>query len=234
LNDQLERAAINTTTYLRESEKLATAFDDQLDAVDALTEARSKLAEQDMEDERSSTDAITRATNAYFEATKAAEKYGAAGAAASAEYEGGLTSLAQKLQDNRINQTTFAQEAAKLGQKFGADVEGLKVAADAEKRLGDAKLRRAGDIEKMQGRVDEAGAFQAEARKAIDTPESKALEVSDVRSSEGIASFMALASGREDPAIAEYRKQFSALQGIQAELRALQAAPLEIAGGAGG
>jgi hypothetical protein len=234
LNDQLERGAINETTYAREAEKLASAFDDQLEAVDALAEARAKLAEQDMEDQRSGTAAITRATDAYFEATKAAEKYGAAGAAASAEYEGGLTSLTEKLNDGRINETEFARQSAQLAEKFRGDIDGLKGAADADRRLGDAKLRRAGDIEKMQGRVDEAGAFQAEARKAIDTPESKALEVSDVRSSEGIASFMALATGREDPAIAEYRKQFAALQGIQAELRALQAAPLEIAGGAGG
>lgn len=234
LNDQLERGAINETTYAREAEKLASAFDDQLNAVDALAEARAKLAEQDMEDERSGTDAITRATNAYFEATKAAEKYGAAGAAASAEYEGGLTSLSQKLEDGRINQTVYAQEAAKLGEKFRGQIDGMKVAADAERRLDDAKLRRANDIEKMQGRVDDAGAFQGEASKAIDTPESKALEVSDVRSSEGIASFMALATGREDPAIAEYRKSHQTLQSMLAELKALQAAPLEIAGGAGG
>ena len=234
LNDQLERGAINETTYAREAEKLASAFDDQLNAVDALAEARAKLAEQDMEDERSGTDAITRATNAYFEATKAAEKYGAAGAAASAEYEGGLASLGQKLEDGRINQTVYAQEAAKLGEKFRGQVDGMKVAADAERRLDDAKLRRANDIEKMQGRVDDAGAFQGEALKAIDTPEKKALEVADVRSSEGIASFMALATGREDPAIAEYRKSHETMKAMLAELKALQAAPLEIAGGAGG
>ena len=58
--------------------------------------------------------------------------------------------------------------------------------------------------------------------------------MSDVRSSEGIASFMALATGREDPAIAEYRKSHATLQSMLAELKALQAAPLEIAGGAGG
>ena len=234
LNDQLERGAINETTYAREAEKLASAFDDQLDAVDALADARAKLAEQDMEDERSGTDAITRATNAYFEATKAAEKYGAAGAAASAEYEGGLTSLAEKLEQGRINQTTFAQESAKLGEKFRGDLEGLKAAADADRRVNDAQMRRGADVAKLQGRIGDAGAFQADARKLINTPDSKALEVADVRSSEGIASFMALATGREDPAIAEYRKQFAALQGIQAELRALQAAPLEIAGAAGG
>jgi hypothetical protein len=187
-----------------------------------------------MEDERSGTDAITRATNAYFEATKAAEKYGAAGAAASAEYEGGLASLAQKLADTRINQTTYAQEAAKLGEKFRGDLEGLKAAADADRRINDAQVRRGADVAKLQGRIGEAGAFQDEAVKAIDTPEKKALEVADVRSSEGIASFMALATGREDPAIAEYRKSHATLQSMLAELKALQAAPLEIAGGAGG
>jgi hypothetical protein len=53
-----------------------------------------------------------------------------------------------------------------------------------------------------------------------------------VRSSQGMSQFLALATGREDPAIAEYRKQTQKLEELKAELRALQQEKVEILGGA--
>jgi hypothetical protein len=52
------------------------------------------------------------------------------------------------------------------------------------------------------------------------------------RLSEGMSQFLALATGREDPAIAEYRKQTQKLEELKAELRALQQEKVEILGGA--
>lgn len=227
LNDQLERGAINETTYGREADKLKKAFDEQLNAVDRLAEGRRKLAEQDAAEEASNVAAITKATDAYFEATKAAEKYGADGAAAVAEYEGGLTSLQQKLNDGAMNERTFGDEAEKLRDKFREQIDVVKATADAQRR-------RADDIAKMNERIADAGEFQREAKATLAKPTGEALQVADIRSSEGIASFMALASGREDPAVAEYRKSHETLKQMLAELKALQQAPLEIAGAAGG
>ena len=48
-----------------------------------------------------------------------------------------------------------------------------------------------------------------------------------------MAQFLALASGREDPAIAEYRKQTQKLDEIRGELRALQTEKVTILNGAG-
>jgi hypothetical protein len=227
LNDQLMRGAINETVYGREADKLKKAFDEQLDAVDRLAEGRRKLAEQDAAEEAGNVAAITKATDAYFEATKAAEKYGADGAAAAAEYEGGLTALQQKLNDGAMNERTFADEAEKLRDKFREQIDVVKATADAQRR-------RADDIVKMNERIADAGEFQREAKATLAKPTGEALQVADIRSSEGIASFMALASGREDPAVAEYRKSHETLKQMLAELKALQQAPLEIAGAAGG
>lgn len=234
LNDQLERGAINETTYAREADKLRSAFDEQLDAVDAMAEAvealaesRAKLAEQDMADDQFNASAVTRATDSYFEAISASEKFGAAGAAAAAEYEGGLTSLTQQLEDGRINAEVFANAAEKLNNKFKDQVAQIKAVSDAEKK-------RANDVERLQGRIDDAQGFQGENKKALAGKSDASLEVADVRSSEGMKMFMSLASGREDPAIAEYRKSHETMKSMLAELKALQAAPLEIAGAAGG
>jgi len=47
-----------------------------------------------------------------------------------------------------------------------------------------------------------------------------------------MAQFIALATGREDPAIAEYRKQTQKLEEIRAELRVLQQEKVDILGAA--
>jgi len=87
-----------------------------------------------------------------------------------------------------------------------------------------------GDIEakKKEGRD-----FLAERKAALGGKSNEALKANDVRSSEGMAQFLALATGREDPAIAEYRKQTQKLDEIRGELRALQTEKVTILNGAG-
>jgi hypothetical protein len=104
-----------------------------------------------------------------------------------------------------------------------------------ENKLNEARRRADDDIAKAEDRVKAAGGFQVEARDVLSRPASDALNAADIRSSEGISQFLGLASGREDPAIAEYRKQHGELVGIRAELAALRAEPVSIVGpGAGG
>jgi hypothetical protein len=58
---------------------------------------------------------------------------------------------------------------------------------------------------------------------------NQALQVGDVRSG-GISEVLRIASGREDPAVEEYRKQLSELRKIDAKLGELRSDRVEIVG----
>lgn len=74
--------------------------------------------------------------------------------------------------------------------------------------------------------------FQYDRAMLLRSKSNEALQANDVRSTEGMSQFLALATGREDPAIAEYRKQTQKLEELKAELRALQQEKVVILGGA--
>jgi hypothetical protein len=106
-----------------------------------------------------------------------------------------------------------------------------KAAADAEK-AAKAQKERQKEIDKKQEDVANASAFKADNIQALGGKSNEALKANDLRSSEGMSQFISLATGREDPAIAEYRKQNEKLQQIVAELRALQQQPVDMLGAA--
>ena len=54
--------------------------------------------------------------------------------------------------------------------------------------------------------------------------------LNDIRTQEGASELVRLATGREDPAIAEYRKQLDALRRLENKLDRLAAAPVDIRG----
>jgi hypothetical protein len=97
--------------------------------------------------------------------------------------------------DNAI--TKQKEEEAKAEEKRLADVA----------KLNEQYAQTAADIE--QERLDSLAANT-----------QKALEASDIRSG-GIASVIAMATGREDPAVAEARKQVRKLDEIRNEIRNL-------------
>lgn len=138
--------------------------------------------------------------------------------------------------DNRNSPEVQQQRAL---QKMGADFA-RKAAAD--KAEWDRKMAEKAKLAEEQRVRDEKGAeklqgateFKREARRALGMRASEALKVGDVRSSEGMATFMALASGREDPAIEQYRESNTKLQRIIDELRAQNVSPAVILGGAEG
>jgi hypothetical protein len=227
LQADLERGILNETSFGQAADAARKAFEEQVGAMEARAAAAKKLSDEDADNEQGNAQAVTKQVDAFFKATEAAERFGAAGAAATAEYEGGLTSLTEKLNDGRINAESFADASEKLNAKFKKQLDGIKA-------VGDAERKRADEVGKLEEKIAEAGGFQADARAALGGKSNDALEVADIRSAEGMKTFMSLAAGREDPAIAEYRKSHETLQKMLGELRALQAAPLEIAGGAGG
>jgi hypothetical protein len=84
----------------------------------------------------------------------------------------------------------------------------------------------------MDKAVAGASEFRGENAALLGTKSKEALQANDVRSSEGISQFMALATGRDDPALVEYRKQTSTLMQLLAEQRAQRVENATILGGA--
>lgn len=224
----------------------------------ARQEAAAAMAKQDSEDAQRQQRAMTRQTDQFFEATKAAEQFGSAGRAAAKEYESALMDLNAQLEDGRINEETYNREAEKRKQIYNDQIKGIEERASAEKKAAEeaarAQEKAAEDArraeeeaakekerrekeaaaiqEKMAAKQDDIDKVVAERQSALGGKSNEALKANDIRSGEGMAQFLALATGREDPAIAEYRKQTQKLDEIRAELRALQQEKVDILGAA--
>jgi flagellar biosynthesis GTPase FlhF len=129
------------------------------------------------------------------------------------------------------------REAEARAAKEAADAE-AKAKRDAEeaKKREEEAAKRAEKAAAVQEKVDaksgDIADIEGERAKELGQKSNEALQANDVRSSEGMSQFLALATGREDPAIAEYRKQTQKLEELKAELRALQQEKVEILGGA--
>ena len=119
-----------------------------------------------------------------------------------------------------------AREAA------AADAKTKKDAEAAKKRQDDAAKKAEPVQSKIEDKQKEAADIAAERAAALGGKSNEALKANDVRSSEGMAQFLALATGREDPAIEENRKTNAKLEEIRKELRALQQEKVDILGAA--
>ena len=62
----------------------------------------------------------------------------------------------------------------------------------------------------------------------MNTLSQASLRATDVRTSEGASEFIRLATGREDPAIEEYRKQLRKLDEIKKEIAKANQQPVEM------
>ncbi|NBX74851.1 MAG: hypothetical protein EBQ89_11235, partial [Alphaproteobacteria bacterium] len=119
-----------------------------------------------------------------------------------------------------------ARDAASAKAKADKD------AAEAKKRQDEAAKKAAAIDEKMAGKQEDIDKIQAEKAAALGGKSNETLRANDIRSSEGMAQFLALATGREDPAIEENRKTNMKLEEIRKELRALQQEKVDILGAA--
>jgi hypothetical protein len=127
-----------------------------------------------------------------------------------------------------------AEAEAKRQQQAAEEAE-RKAKQDAEveaRRQEQAAKQAAGIDQKIAGKEEQISGMAAEKAAALDGKSNEQLRANDIRSSEGIAQFLALATGREDPAIEENRKTNLKLEEIRKELRALQAQKVEILGAA--
>ena len=123
-------------------------------------------------------------------------------------------------------------EAKAARDASAAQAKADKDAADAKKRQEEAAKKAADIGEKMAGKQEDIDKIQADKAAALGGKSNEALKANDIRSSEGMAQFIALATGREDPAIEENRKTNAKLEEIRKELAALQQQQVDILGAA--
>jgi len=113
--------------------------------------------------------------------------------------------------------------------KLDADLEAYGVQRAMQQQIEEFDRERQEKVAEKQAEIDK---FTAERMSSLGGKSSESLKATDVRSSEGMSQFIALATGREDPAIAEYRKQTQKLEELKAELRALGQQQVDILGAA--
>jgi hypothetical protein len=128
-----------------------------------------------------------------------------------------------------------ADRAAKQAERerAAAGAAALKAAEDArkaeEKRLEVVKKADQEIAKVEEDRAKRALEIEGERFDALSRQSNQALNVSDVRSG-GISEILRIATGREDPAVEEYRKQLGELKKIDAKLGELRADRVEILG----
>ena len=132
----------------------------------------------------------------------------------------------ERVRQQKERDAKAAREAA------AADAKTKKDAEAAKKRQDDAAKKAEPVQSKIDDKQKEAADILSERAAALGGKSNEALKANDLRSGEGMAQFLALASGREDPAIAEYRKQTQKLDEIRGELKALQQDKVDILGAA--
>jgi hypothetical protein len=144
-----------------------------------------------------------------------------------AESAARVLELSQKTSDAR------KEERARIDDV----VDGVRKAQEYEKRLKEEQLQRVDEITRReleaQAQIEQRVAeVEAQRLNGLRLRNNEPLKAADIRTSEGIGQFLALATGREDPAVAESRKQTSELQAMNRKLEELAAQKTEIMGGA--
>jgi hypothetical protein len=115
-------------------------------------------------------------------------------------------------------QEQLAQLEADLDAKI-IDPETFEQAADAIRSGFEDALKTAEQIRDLNEQyAQRAAEIEADRLDALSQASQQTVQATDVRTSEGASEFLRLATGREDPAIGEYRKQLSELQKIAREI----------------
>lgn len=152
------------------------------------------------------------------------------GNAAEGGQEGPARRAVRAARERMTPESIAEREAARRAKE--AEAKAAREAAAEKKRQEEAAKKAAAVDEKMVGKQEEIDKIQAEKAAALNGKSNEALKANDIRSSEGMAQFIALATGREDPAIEENRKTNQKLEEIRKELQALQQEKVDILGAA--
>ena len=103
-------------------------------------------------------------------------------------------------------------------------------ASKAAKKTFDEAVKQAQKVRDLEIKyAEEAGKIDEERIKELGRLSDETLKANDVRTSEGASVYMALATGKQDPAIEEYRKQLKKLDEIKKEISKARTPVVEIA-----
>lgn len=242
----LEYASRDAQSLTNEVRALTETRKADAEAVKAAAEAARKSAEEARQRTAELANAgLSDAEKSRLELNKdllaiVTEQRAAEAALASAKRAGDIKSIADAKERLRLAQAAAVQakdaDRERRLQALGVDANLLKPA----KTLADqfSAVRKAFDQKLIDG-GEATAALRNLAKEGIDIrkdiaaelarPAQAALEVNDIRTSQGLSAV--LASSREDPAIAQRREQLKKLSEIKAELRAIGARPVDILGG---
>jgi hypothetical protein len=197
---------------------------------DLANNASEQMKQNSAEGNQALANAGNAANAAVFGGPATQPSDGPAGRAVRAARERMNDEEAKRERQAQREQQAAEQKAAR--EAAAADAKAKKDAEEAQKRRDEAAKKAAdldGKMADKQAQIDDIASGRA---RSLEGQNNEALKANDVRSSEGMAQFIALATGREDPAIEEYRKQTRKLDELKAELRALQTQSVDILGGA--
>ena len=140
-------------------------------------------------------------------------EFGQAGVQAGLEFQRGLEKAKAQLEDGVI------------------DPKGFDAAIQKQQQLFNDRIKRLEEIRNLELQIiDERASVEGERIAALQRVSQQPLQINDIRTQEGAAELVRLATGREDPAIEEYRKQLDQLRKLEAKLDKLGAVPVEILG----
>lgn len=109
------------------------------------------------------------------------------------------------------------------------DPKQFEEASKAARKTFDEAKKQAEKVRDLQIKyAEEAAKIEEERVAELNKLSQQGPQANDVRTSAGASEFFRLATGREDPAIEEYRKQLKKLDEIKKEIAKAQAAPVEI------
>lgn len=111
------------------------------------------------------------------------------------------------------------------------DPKQFEEASKEAKKVFEERKKEAEKIQDLEVKyAEERAKISEELNRGLNSVSREPLKAADLRTSEGASQLIALATGREDPAVAEYRKQFQKLEEINKQLEKLGAQPVEIIG----
>lgn len=252
LQRQAEAGILNETAYEQEVQRATEAYRSQIDTIKEAAAEEERKAEAARQAAQAAIEADQRRADAAVERLRIEQEFGGDTQRAEAAenvlaIEREIIRVEEELRAAREagDQAAADAAAARLAQldqvaarerdiasgAAQARAEADKKAQQAAEQRARAEEQKAKQIADLEERYQERlGDIQRDRLDSLARQSNQALTGNDIRTSAGASQFLALATGREDPAVEEYRKQLRELQDIRREIAKANAAPVEIAG----
>lgn len=246
LQRQADAGILNETAFTQEVEKATKAYESQIDTIkdaakaeeekaaaakkaseDAIAADRKRvdsfIDSQRSPEERQRLEAQETLLAIQNEQQRAVEAIAAAQAAGDSEAVRAAQERLAALEQAEAKAADIASGEAAARKK--AEDEAKK-AVEERQRLEEDRQKRIADLAEQY--AERAAEIERDRLDALAQRSNEALTGNDLRTTAGASQFLALATGREDPAVEEYRKQLRELQDIKREIAKANAPPVQI------